>query len=300
MFFIFTYNNNPWRMKLCDNRYYKICDANLVVGCFYVFLYCVFLAINASCVGKIKQTKFNADEIMIILDKKITNGTVGYDDIFETKYGIYDEHNADTAEALDKLLEKLKNNVKKDKNITNKVIDVDDILQKNLDKIVDRIVDEKYFKYGIYGADKNLWFAKDRKQRAPFNFFQQQFLLLASTDTLKKLTLLSISRMTNGERVYVANYGSFWVLYGNNNHLEEGFELLKQIVDRIEKKYFVQKKQLSKSDLNVLKTVIGMKKFNDIKTNGFSEYVSKTVLISKSSDIVKRCEAILINNGIRI
>ena len=287
-------------MKLCDNRYYKICSTNLFVGCFYVFLYCVFLVINSSCAGKIKQTKFNANEIIIMLAKKIDNGTLSYDDIFETKYGIYDEHNADTAEALDKLLEKLKNNVKKDKNITNKVIDVDDILQKNLDKIVDRPVDEKYFKYGIYGADKNLWFAKDRKQRAPFNFFQQQFLLLASTDTLKKLTLLSISRMTNGERVYVANYGSFWVLYGNNNHLEEGFELLKQIVDRIEKKYFVQKKQLSKSDLNVLKTVIGMKKFNDIKTNGFSEYVSKTVLISKSSDIVKRCEAILINNGIRI
>ena len=287
-------------MKLCDNRYYKICNTNLFVGCFYVFLYCVFLAINSSCAGKIKQTKFNANEIIIMLAKKIDNGTLSYDDIFETKYGIYDERNADTIEVLDGLAEKLKNNVKKDQNVANKVIDVDDILQKNLDKIVDRLVDEKYFKYGIYGTDKDLWFAKDKSQKAPFNFFQQRFLLLASADTLKKLTILSISRMTNGEKVYVANYGSFWVLYGNNNHFEEGFELLKQIVDRIEKKYFIQKQKLNKYDLNVLKTVIGMKKFNDIKTSSFGEYVSKTVLISKSSDIVKRCEAILINNGIRI
>ena len=285
-------------MKLCNNRY-KICDLNLVVGLFYVFLYCVFLVINTSCVGKMKQTKVNGNEIIIVLDKKIDNGTLGYDDVFETKYGIYDERNTDTIEVLDGLAEKLKNNIKKDKNTANNAIDVDGILQKNLDKIVDRIVNEKYFKYGIYGSDKDLWFAKDKKQKSPFNFFQQQFLLLASADMLKKLTILSVSRMTNGERVYTANYGSFWVLYGNNNHLEEGFELLKQIVDGIEEKYFGQKQKLNKYDLNVLKTIIGMKKFNDIKTSSFGEYVSKTMLISKSSDIVKRCEVMLGNNGAR-
>ena len=270
------------------------------MSCVYVVLYSLFLMINTVCVKKVKASTFNTENILTILDKKLDDGTLEYNDIFETDYGIYNERTVYTLESLDRLVDKLSGRVKKEKHIGNQTIDVDDILQKNIDKIVDKLVDEKYFKYGIYGTDKKRWFTNDERQKAPFNFFQQQFLLLASAETLKKLTILSVSRMMNGERVYVANYGSFWVLYGKNNHLAEGFTLLKHIVNGIHEKYFAQKQQLNQQDLNVLKTVVSMKKFNDIKTGSFGEYVSKTMLISKSSGIVKRCEVILINNGDRI
>ena len=38
------------------------------------------------------------------------------------------------------------------------------------------IVDKNNFTHGIYGTNEKQWFKKDENEKAPLNYFQQQFL----------------------------------------------------------------------------------------------------------------------------
>ena len=273
------------------------CRYNGSVMQYFIAVLCYSLLItNTSCVNTFKKKDIGGNETTLLISKHIENGSLSYNDVFESNYLEFSDRNEQNQDVLDGLVEKLKFYTQNNNDNGTKKIDVDEILDKNIDKIVDKILEPKNLKYNIYGSDCKRWFLADESMKAPLNYFQQQFLLQASTEMLKKITCAALSKITSGDKIYQTNYGSLWVLYGKSNKLEEGFEILKSRIDEIDNKFVSKRQKLSKTDLNTLKTIIDMKKFNDIKTDSFGEYVSKSVLLSKSKPIVKRAERILLLN----
>ena len=291
-------NKNAWLEYIIEKK-----TSYLVFINNYFFVYLFILICCTSCINtQITNTEaYRSNQIITKISKKIDECNLTYQDIFENDYQNFNEKDQNNANILDNIVKKLKQNVKQNcsnqSNCNNRnAIDVDAILEGKIEEITNKIIQSENLKYGIYGTDETRWFIKDETLKAPLNYFQQQFLLQASTEMLKKMTCIMVRKMVSGDRIYDTNYGSFWVVYGRGNKFKEGFEILQNVVNEIKEKAKTQK--LSQKDINILKTLINMKKFENIKTDTIGEYFSKMGLVSKSKEIIDIAENVLNDNNL--
>lgn len=245
------------------------------------------------------QLATTTGRVLLNLSSKINNCSLTYDDVFEQNYHNDNEKTHSNQNALNQIVDQLKqhiknNNTSSNKNLkTCKLIDIDDILNQNIDKLVDRITNDKNLNYGIYGSDGTKWFLKDKNLKAPLNYFQQQFLLQAATNTLREITLKMVKKLTDGQHAYNAHYGSFWVIYGNGNDLSEGLKFLQRQLTLLQNKINTPNYTVNQSDINILKTIESMQTFRNITPNTSGELLSKTILLFKSRALVNTAKQIL-------
>lgn len=256
----------------------------------------VFL-LNASCT---KHTSNNVvlskkdntivvkeNKTLSLIENKIKNKTLTYDDVFNQEYYEYSDKNKKNEQKLDALLNKLKICIK------NKQINVDKILSNNIDNLIKKIIDPKNMKYGLYGSKNGeLWFAENSNLKAPLNYFQQMFLLEASPSILDEITCKMVKQITSGDKIYKSYYGSFWVVYNKKNKLNNSFKIFFNEVEKIRIKN-AKKKKLTNKDLNILKTILDMKEFRKIKTSNTDEYFAKLAFTTKSAKVIKKAEKII-------
>ena len=264
---------------------------------FAFFVFCALIFNGTSCVKKINEEHVNEEQkqhdIIQLLSYKIENGVLTYEDVFEMDYNEYNEKNADNKYVFDVLMKKLREHVECDNDKCKTKLYIDNIILNSIDKFSDRILDKSNMKYYVYSIDGERWFKSDEYIKAPLNYFQQQFLLFAKTDTLIKLTINIVNKIAFGDKKYDVNFGTFWILYGKENKLQEGFRILTNKVEKIKSK-FKQGQKLSTNEINFLETVVLVKKINNIKTDNFFEQIAKKTLIAKVKKIVDISETILL------
>ncbi len=238
---------------------------------------------NLSKVEKIEKE----NKTIATIVKKIEDGNINYEDIFEKEYNEYNEYNETNKEILNDLVAKCRHGIAK------KQINVDKIIKNKIDDLVEKILNPLNMKYSLYGSDPEYerWFAKNENLKAPLNYFQQFFLSNASPKMLNNILCKMIKKITSGDRIYDSYYGSFWVVYNKKNKIEKSFKIFSDAIESIKNKH-KKKNELTQKDINVLKTVLNMKEFNNIKTDGTDEYFAKLAFTLKSNKIIKKVEKI--------
>ena len=267
-----------------------------VVNSFFSMLLFSYLYLTTSCTHSDK-IKISADNKTIVnISEKLDNGMLTYEDVFERDYGEYNEKDENTQEVLDGLIEKMKMNLLQNNgNVSN--ISIDDILLKNIDKIVNRITDAKNLKYGIYGSNGARWFVNDKNLKAPLNYFQQIFLAYASGEVLEKISREVVEKMMKTKKDYIINFGILWTVYNDKYKLETCFAKMLTYVKACEKKVHIKKQFLSQQEIRVLKEILEMEKFEQIVTTDFIEYVAKSKIISKGKDMLIGARKVLEKNA---
>ena len=188
------------------------CGLRLFLECRlkFVSLAIVFLVLLCTnCVHKEQNIKSSIKDktILNFLHKKLDDGSLTFDDIFNSDYGEYAEKNIDTADDLDALVKKLKSCLIKNHEYKGRKIDLDNMFIKNMDKIVDILIDRNNLKYGIYGTDETRWFVNDPSLKAPFNYFQQQVVLCVSGNILEEISIRAVNKIMNTEKDFIINFG---------------------------------------------------------------------------------------------
>ena len=248
----------------------------------------------SSCVSKYKDVDIKTDNHTILnISQKLEDGTITYEDIFESDYGIYAERTADTRDVLNQLVSKAYYFSLKNKNNNGAIkIDFSKIFEDNKDKIVDRILDEKNLKYSIYPSNGGeQWFANDDSVKAPFNFFQQNIVFLVDKDTLERISILLFDKLAKTEKTFKLNFGTLWVLYGNGHELEKLFSIMCDYVSMCEKK-IKDGKKLTKQNYRVISEMRQFDEFKNVKPGDFTEYIAKKIMMDKVGDLLKRVNAV--------
>ena len=248
----------------------------------YLFLY---LNLTVGCTHKNNIKISTTNKAIMNIDKKLEQGTLTYEDVFETDYKEYNEKTLETSKTLDDLVEKLKVYNATDGNKKN---NIDNIIGNNLQTLVNRLIDSKNLKYGIYGSNSLQWFANDKTLKAPLNYFQQQFVILASDEILEKISREIVKTIVQTEKNYTINFGILWTVYNNKYNLNTCFGEIISYIASCENKVYSKKQPLSKQEKRVLKEILEMEKFKNITTTDFIEYVAKTKIVSKSQDALSR------------
>ena len=243
------------------------------------------------------QTNYKYSQKAVVLtkiDKKIEDNTLTFDDVFYTDYGEYAEKTEQTEEELDALVAKYKQYVKGvDKTFGGKIkLAVDKILLDNIDKVADIIADKNNFTHGIYGTNEKQWFKKDENEKAPLNYFQQQFLLQADKETLKQISLKVVDRILYEDKEHIIGIGILWVVFGNGYQLTDAFDKLNVYVSECGKSVNSGKVLTKKQEkfLNELKH--GKKNIENFKTDGIEEYFSKISVKKKFDVLLKNVDGI--------
>ena len=258
-------------------------------NCFALFLY-LYLNLTVGCTHKNNIKIFTTNQAIMNIDKKLEQGTLTYEDVFEADYGEYNEKTPETSKTLNSLVEKLKfYNTTDD----NKKSNIDNIISNNLQTLVDRLIDSRNLKYGIYGSNSLQWFANDKTLKAPLNYFQQQFVILASDEILEKISREIVKTIIQTEKNYTINFGILWTVYNNKYNLNTCFGEIISYIASCENKVYSKKQPLSKQETRVLKEILEMEKFNDIITTDFIEYVAKAKIIAKGKDMLTRARKVL-------
>lgn len=258
-------------------------------NCFALFLY-LYLNLTVGCTHKNNIKIFTTNQAIMNIDKKLEQGTLTYEDVFEADYEEYNEKTPETSKTLDNLVEKLKfyNTTN-----SNKKSNIDNIISNNLQTLVNRLIDSKNLKYGIYGSNGLQWFANDKTLKAPLNYFQQQFVILASDEILEKISREIVKTIIKTEQNYTINFGILWTVYNDKYHLDTCFGEIVSYIASCENKVYSKKQPLSKQEKRVLKEILEMEKFNDIITTDFIEYVAKAKIIAKGKDMLIRARKVL-------
>ena len=233
-------------------------------------------------------------KVLTKIDKKIEDNTLTFNDVFYTDYGEYAEKTEQTEEELDVLVAKYKQYVKGvDKTFGGKIkLEVDKILLDNIDKVSDIIADKNNFTHGIYGANEKQWFKKDENEKAPLNYFQQQFLLQADKETLKQISLKVVDKILYEDKEHNTGIGGFWVVFGNGYQLKETFERLQEYInDRLTD--VKNGKVLTGQQVRALNEILSANKINKLKTDGIEEYFSKVSIQKKFNILTKDIKNIL-------
>ena len=276
-------------------------------NCFALFLY-LYLNLTVGCTHKndikisttnqaimnidkkLEQGTLTYEDAIMNIDKKLEQGTLTYEDVFETNYGEYNEKTPETSKTLDNLVKKLKSYNTRN---SNKKSNIDNIISNNLQTLVNRLIDSGNLKYGIYGSNSLQWFAGDKTLKAPLNYFQQQFVILASDEILEKISREIVKTIIQTEKNYTINFGILWTVYNNKYNLNTCFGEIISYIASCENKVYSKKQPLSMQEKRVLKEILEMEKFNDIITTDFIEYVAKTKIVAKGKDMLTRAKKVL-------
>lgn len=274
------------------------CGLRLFLECRlkFVSLAIVFLVLLCTnCVHKEQNIKSSIKDktILNFLHKKLDDGSLTFDDIFNSDYGEYAEKNIDTADDLDALVKKLKSCLIKNHEHKGRKIDLDNMFIKNMDKIVDILIDRNNLKYGIYGTDETRWFVNDPSLKAPFNYFQQQVVLCVSGNILEEISIRAVNKIMNTEKDFIINFGILWSVYGNGNQLEQCFNTINKYINDREQDVLVKKQKLTQQQTRVLQEILEMQKIEDIITDGFVEYVAKSKIVAKCKTGLQKAKRIL-------
>ena len=257
----------------------------LFLLCKYIISHFAIFFAFMSYIGCVHKTQniemLTTNKTILNINQKLEDGTIGFDDIFNRDYGEYAEKDAQTAEVLDPLVKKLKICLTKSEKGKFSQQQLDKIFKDNMDKVIDILIDKNNLKYGMYGTDETRWFVSDKTLKAPFNYFQQQVVLCVSGEVLEEISVKAVEKIINTNKEYTINFGILWSVYGNGNKLEKCFKTINDYIDKREQEVFIEKKKLSKQQMMVLKEILEMKKFENIITDGFIEYVAKAKVVSK-------------------
>ena len=258
-------------------------------NCFALCLY-LYLNLIAGCTHRNNIKIFTTNQAIMNIDKKLEQGTLTYEDVFEADYGEYNEKTPETSKTLNSLVEKLKFYNTRN---SNKKSNIDNIISNNLQTLVDKLIDSRNLKYGIYGSNSLQWFANDKTLKAPLNYFQQQFVILASDEILEKISREIVKTIIQTEKNYTINFGILWTVYNNKYNLNTCFGEIISYIASCENKVYSKKQPLSKQEKRVLKEILEMEKFENIITTDFIEYVAKAKIIAKGKDMLIRAGKVL-------
>ena len=236
------------------------------------------------------------NKTILKISQKLEDGTITYEDIFESDYGMYAERTAYTRGVLNKLVSKTYHLSLKNKNDNGAVkVDFSKIFEDNKERIVDRILDEKNLKYSIYPSNGGeRWFINDENVKAPFNFFQQNVVFLVDKDTLERISVLLFDKMATTKKTFKLNFGTLWVLYGNGHELEKLFSIMCDYVSMCEKK-IKDGKKLTKQNYRVISEIRQLDEFKNVKPGDFTEYIAKKIMMNKVGGLLKRVKNIFNN-----